>query len=304
MKPENLGKDALEWRLLVTLAALAFLGMVAFGESPRLAWNGQLPTDTSDREIQQLVQALGDQSFEAREQATSRLTEIGPAALPAVFEATRSADPEVCLRSWRIIDQWASSGDVPALLTQLQSRSPAIRASAADSLSKVEPRPLSAVPGLIDATDDNIEFVRVSAREALKKIQETNGLRIEFQEVSERVEVGSQTIIRVDITNCGKEPVDHIRLSARVPAQFEVLATQGANRPLGCESQPGRLLTEPFRLEPNATQRWEVTARAAMAGDARFKVEVSADGLPHPLIEEKATPVLAPMPKNEQPMDQ
>jgi hypothetical protein len=304
MKPAQLRKDAPPWRRFACLSAITIymlLPQALRGESPKLAWNGQLASDVSEREVSQLIQQLGDLSFEVRERATARLTDIGPAVLPAVVEATRSHDPEVCLRSWRIIDQWAAQGDVLALLTQLQSRSPSIRSSAADTLAKLEPRPLSAVPGLLDAADDPIEFVRVSAREALKKIQETRGLRLEFQETAERLEVGGQTTIRLDITNCGKEPIENIRLLARVPAQLDVTAAQGGNRPLQHETLPGKLVSESFLLEPNATLRWEISVKALAAGDARFKVELSADGLPHPLVEEKTTPVHVPMPKPDQP---
>jgi hypothetical protein len=307
MKPAKLGKDAVGRHRAVVWSALTVVflsGLAAWAESPKLAWNGQLPGDLTDQQARQLIDKLGDQSFDVREQATSRLIEVGPVALPAVMEGTRSSDPEVMLRSWRIIEEWASLGDVSALLTQLQSRSPAVRAGAADSLSKIEPRPLSAVPGLIEATDDPIDFVRVSARDALKKIQETNGLRIEFNDTAERVEVGTEPVFRIDVTNCGKEPVEQIRLVARAPAQLIITAAQGSNRPLQHELQPNRVLTEPFRLEPNATLRWEVTTRAAAAGEARFKIELTAAGLPHPLIEEKATPIVAPQPKNEQPKDQ
>ena len=156
------------------------------------------------------------------------------------------------------------------------------------------------MPGLLDASDDPIDFVRVSAREALRKIQETRGLRIEFQETGERLEAGSQTMLRVDITNCGKETVGNIRLCARVPSQYDVTDAQGVNRPLKHETLPGRLISETFELEPNASLRWEFVTRVLTAGEARFKIELTAEGLPHPLIEEKANTVYAPSPK---PMD-
>jgi uncharacterized repeat protein (TIGR01451 family) len=281
--------------------ALAAAGL-AFAEGP-VAYNDQ-PNQVNDQEVIQLVQWLGDPSFDKRQDASKRLTEIGPAVLPALFEATRDTDPEISLRSWRIIDDWAAKGDVDALLCQLKCTSASVRACAAEALGKVEPRPQSAIPALIAAADDGKDFVRAAARESLKKIQVTLGLRIEVTESLDRVEAGNQTVYRVDVTNCGMAPATNIQIKAVLPQCHQLIEAKGANQPVQHHADGPRLTTEGITLDPNATVRWEVTAQALRPGEARFKIELASDELPYPLIEEKNTTVHPAGPKPDKPGDQ
>jgi hypothetical protein len=57
------------------------------------------PDEAVARKIAALAEALGEDGFERREQATRALIAIGPAAVPALLEAARSSDPEVRWRS-------------------------------------------------------------------------------------------------------------------------------------------------------------------------------------------------------------
>jgi len=56
-----------------------------------------------DAEIARLVKQLGDDEFEKREEATTRLKEIGEPALAAVTKAATSSDPEVRRRAEDIV---------------------------------------------------------------------------------------------------------------------------------------------------------------------------------------------------------
>ena len=283
--------------------AMFAAGLVA-AESP-VAHNDQ-STELNEKEVIQLVHWLGDQSFEKRQDASKRLAEIGPRpdVLPALFEATRDLDPEISLRSWRIIDDWAARGDVDALLCQLRSTSGSVRACAAESLGKIEPRPQNAIPALIAAADDDRDFVRSAARESLKKIQVTLGLRVEVTESLDRVEVGNQTVYRVDVTNCGMAPATNVQIKALLPNVHQLVDAKGANQPVQHHADGPRLTTEGITLEPNATVRWEITTQALQQGDARFKVELASNELPYPLIEEKNTTIHPAGPKNDKPADQ
>src|SRR5436309_12997666 len=59
--------------------------------------------DSDDTEIARLVRQLGDDEFQQREAATTRLKEIGEPALDAVTKATTSSDPEVRRRAEQIV---------------------------------------------------------------------------------------------------------------------------------------------------------------------------------------------------------
>src|SRR5437868_13925641 len=88
------------------LTAVPFLvclvPLEAHGESP-----------CSGPEIARFIRQLGDESFTVRQEATKQLLKIGLHALPDLEDATDSGDPEICCRSWRIIDHWAAGGKVP-----------------------------------------------------------------------------------------------------------------------------------------------------------------------------------------------
>src|SRR5207248_10422906 len=75
----------------VFAAALLAGSVVALQPPPK-------PAADTDR-IEKLVQQLGSPSFQSREAAVRELVAIGPAVLPAVGAATRSADPEVARRA-------------------------------------------------------------------------------------------------------------------------------------------------------------------------------------------------------------
>src|SRR5205814_9879244 len=59
--------------------------------------------DPDDKEIARLVKQLGDDEFQKREDATTRLKEIGEPAFDAVTKATTSSDPEVRRRAEDIV---------------------------------------------------------------------------------------------------------------------------------------------------------------------------------------------------------
>lgn len=62
-------------------------------------------------EIEDLVKALGDDDYQVRERAAQRLTEIGEPAVPALREATGSADAEVRAKASRALSciEWRTA---------------------------------------------------------------------------------------------------------------------------------------------------------------------------------------------------
>ncbi len=58
----------------------------------------------SEREINRLIDQLGSERFQDREQATQELLKLGKSALPSLKEALKSSDAEVRHRAQRLID--------------------------------------------------------------------------------------------------------------------------------------------------------------------------------------------------------
>jgi hypothetical protein len=77
--------------------ALTMSALIAAADDP--------PRDDSTRHAAQLVERLGDEAFNIREDAAAELRALGLAAKPALAEGLKSADPEVRWRCRRIMAQ-------------------------------------------------------------------------------------------------------------------------------------------------------------------------------------------------------
>jgi hypothetical protein len=243
--------------------------------------------------MQELIRQLGDDRFTVRENASSQLAEIGGGALPFLEKATECSDPEVCRRAWWIIDQRAADGDVPALLFQLSSTIPPVRAGAAESLGRMEAKAQAALPGLIKAVGDPIEIVRCSAQEALKKVQATLPIHLDVKQNVEAIELDATAVYRIDISNQGKSEAGKVSITAVVPDQLEVIALEGQ---LQLKQEGNRICSESFTMEADSTRYCEIHVKPKAAGAARFQVNLTADGLAAPILGEVNTTITPPPP--------
>lgn len=273
---------------------ILLLGLLLLHVPIETAWAEEPAQPASQEEIQKLIAQLADPEYQARKEAQARLLKIGVAALPLLEKVTeKSDDPEVVARAWQIIDRWASAGKVPALLCQLASQHAPIRAGAADQLGKLEAKGQVALAALTKAIDDPAEYVRCSAQEALKKIQATLPLRLEVNVLAESVEVDTETVYRLDITNQGTTSLENVRMRAVVPDLFKLVEVESSMRH---KVENGTIACEPISLEAKASRRMEVHVKALRPGEVRFKVEMSADEVPSPIVQEKPTTINLPAP--------
>ncbi len=270
------------------LTAATFLMLLV----PLPIWS-EAPGTPPAAEIQRLVRQLGDESFNVRQEASHKLLKIGLNALPYLEDATDSTDPEVCTRAWELIDHWASSGRIPALLFQLSSGTAPVRAGAAESLGKMEAKGQPALPGLIQATGDNAEYVRCSAQEAVKKIQATLPVRLEVKHPTESIEVDTPTVFRIDVSNQGQTAATNVRFTATVPESLTIMAIEG---PIAHKRQGNKIVSETMVLEANESRYCEIQVKATGPGAVRVQVELTAEGLNAPVIGEAGTTVTPPVP--------
>jgi hypothetical protein len=242
--------------------------------------------------VQELVRQLGHPEFTTREKATARLQEIGAAALPLLEKASASTDPEIRQRAWRLIDQRAAEGEVPALLFQLSSQVPPVRAGAAEALGHMEAKAQEALPALIKGIDDPADFVRCSVQEALKKIQATLPVRLDIKQNVDSIELDSTTVYRIDFANQGTAATQ-VRLSAVVPALFTITSVEGQ---VQHKLDGNKVICEPLTLEANEIRSCEIYVKPKAAGTARLQVEMTADGLLAPIVGEATTTITPPNP--------
>jgi hypothetical protein len=276
---------------VVQLAAAIVLGL----GMPALVAAASVPTPAAPTaaEVQTWVRDLGAPEFAVREHASEHLASAGPVVLPALLAARQSSDPEVVQRADRIIEEWAAEGLVPALLIQLASDSPSIRASAADGLGRQQAQAQTALAALTVAARDADHTVRTAAHDAIKKIQATLNLRLDVTPVVEPSEVGTPAIYRVELSNQGTEAYNNVSVRARLSKALELVHVQGDGK---AETVNGRVVTEPRTLEPGHSVRWDIQVKPCQPGETRVKVDLEADGLITPIHYEETAVVAPPRP--------
>lgn len=123
-------------------------------------------------------------------------------------------------------------------------------------------------------------------------------LTVQVQALEEALEVGSDTVYEVRLTNAGNEPVKNARISAWVP---EGLAPLRAEGPHGGRIQQQHVLFESVpSLEARATSLYRIRVRGQRTGAWRMRVEAMAEQMARPILEEATIQVL-PDPRTQNP---
>jgi hypothetical protein len=140
-------------------------GNIALCQQPELLLDAIFipkPTDAVEEEMRQLadpwVARLGDESYRIREEASSKLSELGAAALPSLKQAADSPDPEVRKRAEIALRQLRSR---PSLADLNYAD---VRASVASIAAKIEDDRL--IEDSIDSILKRMEFPTVHGQEA------------------------------------------------------------------------------------------------------------------------------------------
>ncbi len=140
--------------------------------------------------------------------------------------------------------------------------------------------------------------------EACTLFEGISALSLEVVDTKDPIPVGETTTYLIVIKNQGTATVTNLRITAIVPPEMKLTQARGPSDPPPKDKLPepaadGQAL--PFaplkELAPMAEARYEVVAEARRAGDARFKVELTADQLKKggPVREQESTFIFAPM---------
>jgi uncharacterized repeat protein (TIGR01451 family) len=141
---------------------------------------------------------------------------------------------------------------------------------------------------------------RASA-EARTTVRGASGLVMEVVDITDPVEVGQETQYHVILRNTGTIPITNLVVTATIPEEMAFARAEAAPQSRKLErraGEPERIAFEPFTLAPSADTVYRVFVRALKSGDARFRVEVSADQLTAgPVAQEESTTVFNPKSK-------
>ncbi len=119
-----------------------------------------------------------------------------------------------------------------------------------------------------------------------------SALGLEMFDREDPIAVGGDTSFPIVVQNTGSAPVTNLRIRALVPNQMLLTKTVPADHKLTENLPQGQwLVFGPMApLEPGAKVDFEVFVKGVKAGDARFRIEMSADQLERgPVVEEEST---------------
>jgi uncharacterized repeat protein (TIGR01451 family) len=108
-------------------------------------------------------------------------------------------------------------------------------------------------------------------------------------DLSDPIEVGSETTYEVRVTNVGTKTATNIRITAMLPPELKALSGEGPTR---AANDGSRVIFEPLaRLNPQEEAIFRVQASALKAGDYIVRVQISSNEWPNPVTREESTRV-------------
>jgi uncharacterized repeat protein (TIGR01451 family) len=108
-------------------------------------------------------------------------------------------------------------------------------------------------------------------------------------DLSDPIEVGSETTYEVKVVNVGTKSATNIRIAALLPAELKALSGEGPTR---AANDGSRVIFEPLaRLNPQEEAVFRIQAQAQKAGDFILRVQISSTEWPNPVTREESTRV-------------
>ncbi len=110
---------------------------------------------------------------------------------------------------------------------------------------------------------------------------------LEVVDLADPIEVGNPVEYEVRVTNQGSSALTNVRLACLLP-ELQEYASGGGATPIRGEAR--QALSEPLpTLAPKAEAVWRLSVKALAQGDARFRVDLTADQFQRPVEEWEAT---------------
>lgn len=130
-----------------------------------------------------------------------------------------------------------------------------------------------------------------ASNEQLVVVEAAPELVFSVVDLSDPIEVGSETAYEVRIVNNGTKAASNVQLAVLFPAELQALRGDGPTRSAG-DAQ--RIVFDPVpRLQPREEVAFKVTGRALRAGDIRVRVQLASDEEPNPVTKEESTRIYA-----------
>jgi HEAT repeat protein len=165
-------------------------GVAADGPGLLEFFRARIINTADEKKLQSLVRQLGDDSYPVREEASKKLTALGPRARPALTAALKDGDPEIARRAEECLktieEEGAKAGTLAAAVRVLAVRKPEgavstlltylpfaeneyVAAEVCKALEQVGVQEGKADPALIEALADRLAVKRAAVGVALAR---------------------------------------------------------------------------------------------------------------------------------------
>jgi len=127
--------------------------------------------------------------------------------------------------------------------------------------------------------------------ELVTHVEGVSRVVLDVTEDDDPVEVDSETIYRIRVTNHGSRPATHVQVAAEVPSEMNVLKVNG---PAAGEVKGQQVVFPPLAaLDPGKSEEYQVRVQCKKAAQTRFRAFLRHDDAPNAAIEEEQTRVYA-----------
>ncbi len=124
--------------------------------------------------------------------------------------------------------------------------------------------------------------------EACTTVTGVAALLLEVTDNPDPVEIGTQTTYSILVTNQGTANATNIKIAATIPDGMEYVSSTGSTARLVVVGKLVDFDPVPI-LKPKEDLVFTVTVKGVQPGDLRFRVEMNADQLTSPVLEEEST---------------
>jgi uncharacterized repeat protein (TIGR01451 family) len=126
--------------------------------------------------------------------------------------------------------------------------------------------------------------------ESLIAAEGVAAIRFEVVGLDNPVEVGKEATYEIRVMNQGTGPCSNVQVAAALPEGTEFVSATTGGQPAKVRSQGLQLVFEPIpSLAVKGETAYRVRLRGAVAGDLRFRVQLTCDQLKTPLLKEEST---------------
>ncbi len=133
--------------------------------------------------------------------------------------------------------------------------------------------------------------LRVEAQ-ATVEILGIPALRLEMRDQEDPVELGKRVTYLIDVTNTGSLPANEVEIKAILPPELKLVRAKG---PSAAQVNGQEIVfAKVSDVKEGQTLKYTIEAEALKPGDVRFRVELRAQTLQQPVLEEEPTRIYNP----------